>query len=61
MLISTPNMFLEVLKANKTGLKCHSLYLDKIDMHCALDLSNELLKVAELMDGKPAFKTVMTT
>jgi hypothetical protein len=54
-------MFLEVLKANKTGLKCHSLYLDKIDMHCALDLSNELLKVAELMDGKPVFKTVMTT
>jgi hypothetical protein len=30
-------------------------------MHCALDLTNELLKVAELMDGKPTFKTVMTT
>jgi hypothetical protein len=61
ILISTPNMFLEVLKANKTGLNCHSLYLDKIDMHCALDLTNELLKVAELMDGKPTFKSVMTT
>lgn len=61
VLISTPHMFLEVLKANKVPVKCHSLYLDKIDMHCALELSSELLKVAELMDGKPAFKTVMTT
>lgn len=30
-------------------------------MHCALDLTNDLLKVAELMDGKATFKTIMTT
>ncbi len=30
-------------------------------MHCALDLTNEMLKVAELMDGKATFKTIMTT
>lgn len=61
ILISTPNLFIDVLKSQKKGLECHSLYLDKVDMHCALDLTNELLKVSELMDGKPTFKTIMTT
>lgn len=61
VLISTPNQFIEVLKSHKKGIECHSLYLDKVDMHCALDLTNELVKVSELMDGKPTFKTIMTT
>jgi hypothetical protein len=29
-------------------------------MHSALDLTNELVKIAELME-KPTFKTIMTT
>jgi hypothetical protein len=29
-------------------------------MHSALDLTNELVKIAELID-KPTFKTIMTT
>ena len=61
VLISTPHQFMEVLTSHKKGIECHSLYLDKVDMHCALDLSNELVKVSELMDGKPSFKTIMTT
>lgn len=61
VLISTPNQFIEVLKSQRSGIECHSLYLDKVDMHCALDLTNELVRVSELMDGKPTFKTIMTT
>ena len=61
VLISTPNQFIEVLKSQKKVIECHSLYLDKVDMHSALDLTNELVKVSELMDGKPTFKTIMTT
>lgn len=61
VLISTPSQFLEVLKTpSKAALECNSLYVDKIDLHSALDLTNELVKISELME-KPTFKTILTT
>jgi hypothetical protein len=45
------------------SIECNSIIIDKVDMHIALDLSTELTKIAELIQGdrKPAFKVVMTT
>ena len=34
--------------------------VDKVDMHIALDLSSELIKIGELSE-QPAFKTIITT
>jgi hypothetical protein len=36
------------------------LLLDKVDMHIALDLTNELFKIGELSES-PMFKTIITT
>jgi hypothetical protein len=37
--------------------------IDKVDMHIALDLSAELLKISEYFkdDNKAAFRTIITT
>lgn len=65
ILLSTPTQFLELLnkKALPVTLKCNSLIVDKVDMHLALDLSAELLKIAEHFTGvkKAAFRTIITT
>ena len=37
-----------------------SLFIDKVDMHIALDLTNELIKIGELSET-PLFKTIITT
>lgn len=36
------------------------MLLDKVDMHIALDLTTELLKIGELIEA-PIFKTIITT
>ena len=65
VLLSTPTQFLELLnkKAIPTTLKCNSLVVDKVDMHLALDLSAELLKIAEHFkeEKKATFRTIITT
>jgi hypothetical protein len=42
------------------ALQISSIILDKEEMHIALELTNELLKIAELIE-KPTFKTIITT
>lgn len=38
-----------------------SLVIDKLDMQSALDLTKDLIKIAELQPKKPSFKTIITT
>lgn len=65
VLLSTPTQFLDVVANQKQkfpeGLRCSSLFIDKVDMHIALDLSNELVKIAETAKLEPKFKTIITS
>ena len=49
-----------MLKSKPAPFKVASLLLDKVDMHIALDLTTELLKIGELSEP-PMFKTIITT
>jgi hypothetical protein len=51
---------LDVLKSKPAPFKVASLVIDKVDMHIALDLTNELIKIGELSETA-LFKTVITT
>jgi hypothetical protein len=51
---------LEILKAKVNAFSVTSLFVDKVDMHIALDLTNELVKIGELSET-PSFKTIITT
>jgi hypothetical protein len=65
VIVATPSTYLDVLNAPKqhrsdVALQISSIILDKVEMHIALELTNELLKIAELIE-KPTFKTIITT
>ena len=49
-----------MLKTKPVAFKVNSLLVDKVDMHIALDLSSELIKIGELSET-PSFKTIITT
>ena len=60
VIVSTPTQYLEILKAKVNAFSVTSLFVDKVDMHIALDLTNELVKIGELSEI-PSFKTIITT
>lgn len=63
VLLSTPTQFLDLVTSKKVPaqLLCSSLFVDKVDMHIALDLSSELVKIAETVKLEPKFKTIITS
>jgi hypothetical protein len=51
---------LEILKGKAHTISVSSLFVDKVDMQIALDLTTELFKIGELSES-PSFKTIITT
>jgi hypothetical protein len=61
VIITTPNQATALLKKGLfKNLVCHSIIVDKIDMHIALDLSSDLKEIAEA-NLNPIFETILTT